>query len=271
MNKTTISTATGAVLLTAGALLPVTAANATTAPSPGGSPPTSPTGTPTGGPGTESPTGSPGTESPTSPGTESPTSPTGSPTSPTGSPTSPTGSPTSPGTGSPGGGAAQPKATTVTVTEKDNSLKLSKSTFTAGPYVFTVKNEGSREHALAISGPGLTTPKQTPGISPGTQAKLHVSLQPGTYQLWSPSDNDRAMGLQTKITVSGTGGVVPPASPTQTGSPTESPTGSPTESPTGSPTESPTESPTGSPTESPTESPTGAPTGSPTGPGTPGG
>jgi hypothetical protein len=161
----------------------------------------------------------------------------------------------------------QPQPATVTVTEKDNALKLSKSTFTAGPYIFTVKNEGSKEHALAMSGPGLTTPKQTPGISPGTQAKLHVTLQPGTYQLWSPSDDDRAAGLQTKITVSGSGGVVPPASPTQTGSPTESPTGSPTESPTGSPTES----PTGSPTESPPESPTGAPTGSPTGPGTPGG
>jgi hypothetical protein len=250
MNKTTISTATGAVLLTAGALLPVTAANATTAPSPGGSPPTSPTGSPP-----ESPT-SPGGESPTSPGTESPTSPTGSPTSPTGSPTSPTGSPTSPGTespSSPGGGAVQPKAVTVTVTENDDSLKLSKTTFTPGPYVFTAKNAGSKEHALAISGPGITTPKRTPGISPGTEAKLHASLQPGTYQLWSPTDNDRSMGLNTKITVSGSGGVVPPASPTQPGSPTQSPTGSPTQSPTGSPTQS----PTGSPTESPTGSPTG--------------
>ncbi|KAB2379949.1 hypothetical protein [Actinomadura montaniterrae] len=283
MNKSTISTTAGAVVLAAGALLPVSTAHATTAPEPGAPATTDPGG---GNPGGETPgggdtgapdTGAPDTGNPTDNGSPtdggSPTdsvSPTdnGSPTAP-GSPTTP-GSPTAPGatTPAPGGGApANPKATTVTVTEKEYSLKLSQTTFKAGPYIFIAKNAGTMQHALAISGPGITNAKVTPGISPGQQAKLNLSLQPGTYKLWCPIDDHRALGMQTKITVPGSGGVVPPGGPAQspTASPTESPTGSPTESP-GSPTESP-----GSPTESPPESPTGAPTGTPTGSGAPGG
>ncbi|MDL4816032.1 hypothetical protein [Actinomadura opuntiae] len=269
MNKTTISTTAGAFVLAAGALLPVSAAHATTVPrpgapattDPGGGNPGEPGGETPGGGGTDGPdTGAPDSGNPTDGG--SPTD-SGSPTMPgSESPTTPGGTPPAPG----GGAPANPKATTVTVTEKEYSLKLSQTTFKPGPYIFIAKNTGSMEHALAISGPGITNAKVTPGISPGQQTKLNLSLQPGTYQLWCPIDDHRSLGMETKITVPGSGGVVPPGGPAPSGSPTQSPTGGSSVSPPESPTTSPPESPT-----APPESPTGAPTGTPTGSGAPGG
>ncbi|MBO2456000.1 hypothetical protein [Actinomadura violacea] len=145
----------GAALLAAGALLPVSAAHATTSPSPGGK-------------------------------------------------TTMSGSPSTKG------------MTTVTVTEKEYSLSLSTTTFKPGMYTFVAKNAGTMMHGLAISGPGISGTKEIKGVKPGSSADLKVPLKAGTYQMWCPVDNHKALGMKTQITVSGAGGGAP-ASPSPSG------------------------------------------------------
>jgi plastocyanin len=81
-------------------------------------------------------------------------------------------------------------------------MALSTSSFTPGAYTFVVQDKGQVEHALAIKGPGVAT-VQTPLIGPGQSAELHVTLQPGTYEIWCPVDSHKALGMDTHITVSG--------------------------------------------------------------------
>ena len=105
-----------------------------------------------------------------------------------------------------GGGttaAAMPRTwtsdTPVTVTEREFSLTLSTKNFSPGTYIFTINNAGTASHGLSIKGPGVNSTSSI--ISGGKSTKLTVALKKGTYDLWCPVDNHRAMGMMTKITV----------------------------------------------------------------------
>ncbi|GAA1952624.1 hypothetical protein [Kitasatospora viridis] len=124
--------------------------------------------------------------------------------------------------------------TTVTVTEKEFSLALSQSQFAPGSYTFVGDNTGSVTHALAISGPGVST-VQTSSIPPGSKAQFTVTLQAGSYELWCPIDGHKALGMDTHIQVGGAS-----TSPSNTGSPSNATSPSNTTSPStaGTPTAS---------------------------------
>jgi plastocyanin len=109
------------------------------------------------------------------------------------------------------------KATTVTVTEKEYTLTPSTTTFKPGAYTFIAKNAGTMVHGLAISGPGISGTKQISAVKPGASANLKVALKSGTYQMWCPVDNHKALGMKMQLTVGGAGGGAP-ASPSPTGS-----------------------------------------------------
>lgn len=101
------------------------------------------------------------------------------------------------------GGNGTSAVTTVTVGETEYALHLSQSAFTPGHYQFVVDDQGHMQHSLAISGPGVNG-QQTSTLDPGQSARLDVTLQPGTYQLWCPVDGHRELGMSTTITVAGT-------------------------------------------------------------------
>lgn len=89
----------------------------------------------------------------------------------------------------------------MTVDEKEFSLTLSRTAFTVGTYTFVATDVGQVAHALAISGPGVST-TQTDTISPGGSARLTVTLEPGSYELWCPVGDHKGLGMDTHITVS---------------------------------------------------------------------
>lgn len=94
-------------------------------------------------------------------------------------------------------GGGQP----VTADETDFKIALSKSTFAAGTYTFTIDNKGGTTHALEIDGPGLTN-SRSDDVAPGASTSLTVTLQKGTYNVFCPVDGHRGLGMQTTITVS---------------------------------------------------------------------
>ena len=143
-----------------------------------------------------------------------------------GTKTSPSSSPSSSAAAGVGSSASGPSVgTKVTVTEKEYSLQLSRTDLTAGTYTFVATNAGTVAHALAISGPGVST-KQIDSISPGSTANLTVTLQAGSYELWCPIDGHKALGMDTHVQVAGaagsTGGTgaTPSASASRTGAAT---------------------------------------------------
>jgi plastocyanin len=89
----------------------------------------------------------------------------------------------------------------VTVTETDFKIALSRSTFAAGAYTFTIMNKGATTHALDIDGPGLSN-RTSDTVSPGASTSMTVTLQKGTYDVSCPVDGHRGLGMQTTIKVS---------------------------------------------------------------------
>jgi uncharacterized cupredoxin-like copper-binding protein len=96
----------------------------------------------------------------------------------------------------PGGSSA----TTVTATETDFHIALSASTFKPGSYTFKATNGGKFPHALEIDGPGVED-KASSQISPGQSTTLAVTLAAGTYEIYCPVANHKAMGMDLHITV----------------------------------------------------------------------
>jgi plastocyanin len=120
-----------------------------------------------------------------------PATPTARPTAGTASPAGPS-SPASPS--SPGA-----TGTVVPVSETEFKIGLSQTTFRAGTYTFTAKNDGQTTHALRIEGSGLTA--KTGNLAPGQSANLTVTLHPGRYDLDCPVDDHEALGMKREITV----------------------------------------------------------------------
>jgi uncharacterized cupredoxin-like copper-binding protein len=92
-----------------------------------------------------------------------------------------------------------------TIQVKETEFKLTPSSFTVskpGTVTFDVKNTGSVDHALEVEGNGVE--EETSTISPGSSAKLTVDLSKnGTYEVYCPVDNHRAMGMEAKLVVGG--------------------------------------------------------------------
>ena len=69
---------------------------------------------------------------------------------------------------------------------------------------FEATNAGTIGHALEVEGNGVE--EKTGTISPGSSAKLTVDLsKKGTYEVYCPIDGHRAMGMEAKLVVGGTG------------------------------------------------------------------
>ncbi len=98
--------------------------------------------------------------------------------------------------------APAPKVNRVVVTESDFKISLSSTTFHAGNYTFSAKNTGKTKHALSIVGPGLTNKPTSATLNPGQASDLIVPLKKGSYELWCPISNHKALGMDVHITVS---------------------------------------------------------------------
>lgn len=70
----------------------------------------------------------------------------------------------------------------------------------AGTYTFVIEQAGNHPHALAIQGAGVDEESDT--IEPGGRSEeMTVTLRPGTYEVWCPVGNHRAMGMELTLTV----------------------------------------------------------------------
>jgi uncharacterized cupredoxin-like copper-binding protein len=102
-----------------------------------------------------------------------------------------------------GGSASAVKAgSTIQISETE--YKLTPSTVnlaSAGTYTFDVKNDGSYEHALTVSGNGVD--ERTATIQPGSSAKLEVTVKNGSYDMFCPISNHAANGMKGSVMVGG--------------------------------------------------------------------
>lgn len=89
---------------------------------------------------------------------------------------------------------------TVTVTETEYELSLSRSAFTPGTYTFKVVDDGQTTHALEIEGPGVGE-QESDTLSAGQSTTMTVTLQKGSYELYCPVDGHKDLGMKTEITV----------------------------------------------------------------------
>ncbi len=73
---------------------------------------------------------------------------------------------------------------------------------------------GCAVHSLEIDGPGVSD-QRISGVAPaGQSSTLTVTLQPGSYEIYCPVANHKAMGMDTHITV---GAAAPAAQATPSG------------------------------------------------------
>ena len=93
-----------------------------------------------------------------------------------------------------------PPTKTVTAPLTDFAITLSSDEFTAGPYEFVLKDQGTHPHALAIMGPGLEN-TMSGILKPGTGETFPVTLKEGTYHLWCPVGKHADKGMSTMIRV----------------------------------------------------------------------
>ena len=105
---------------------------------------------------------------------------------------------TAPTTAAPSAAAA---GTKVDVTEKEFAITLSQAKFAPGAYTFTIKNQGSFPHNLAIEGPGVDT-QVSATLAGGQSGSLAVTLKAGSYELWCAVPGHKDKGMDMKITVS---------------------------------------------------------------------
>jgi plastocyanin len=78
---------------------------------------------------------------------------------------------------------------------------LSRHTLSAGPAIVQLVDFGEDPHDLRIERVGGTRVYGTPVIQPGSLYDLHLTLQPGAYELWCSIANHRELGMQARIVV----------------------------------------------------------------------
>ena len=91
-------------------------------------------------------------------------------------------------------------ATPVTATEKEYVIALSRTNFTPGTYIFTIKNIGQFKHDLRFNGPGLSNVGSAL-LLPGSTGTLTVTLTAGTYDVFCGVPTHKAKGMDLHITV----------------------------------------------------------------------
>jgi uncharacterized cupredoxin-like copper-binding protein len=110
------------------------------------------------------------------------------------------GSGSSSSAGSSSGGAGGVKISETEFKLDPSSAKVDK----AGKATFKVTNNGKIVHALEVEGPGEEA--ETDSIDPGKSATLTVDLsKAGTYEMYCPIGNHKAMGMEGKVVVAGGG------------------------------------------------------------------
>ena len=97
--------------------------------------------------------------------------------------------------------AAVIKTTSVTATETEYSIVLSRKVFKAGRYTFKVSNKGTYPHNLVVKGPGVAS-KKSATLMPGKSGTLTVTLKRGSYELWCSVPGHKDAGMDIKIKVS---------------------------------------------------------------------
>jgi uncharacterized cupredoxin-like copper-binding protein len=91
---------------------------------------------------------------------------------------------------------ASAASTTIHVTEKEFSIKLSKGSLARpGTVTFAVKNAGKMAHNFRING------KQTRLIQPGKTARLTVAFKKGSYHYICAVPGHAALGMKGVLTV----------------------------------------------------------------------
>lgn len=68
------------------------------------------------------------------------------------------------------------------------AVEISSDTVPAGEITFQVMNSGTMNHAFEVEGQGVE--EETPIVQPGGTATLTVSLEPGTYELYCPVQDE---------------------------------------------------------------------------------
>jgi uncharacterized cupredoxin-like copper-binding protein len=107
--------------------------------------------------------------------------------------------------------AAASGASTITVQMTEYKFALSRMNLSAGTYTFDAVNSGKIDHALAITGPGLSSPASTKTVQPGKSADLTVALQAGTYDVYCPVGNHKQLGMNLDLTVATSAATPAPA------------------------------------------------------------
>jgi uncharacterized cupredoxin-like copper-binding protein len=111
------------------------------------------------------------------------------------------GSAKAPATTAAASGAVAASGNQLTAGESEYKIVLSASTVKPGTYSIKAVNNGTIDHALEITGPGVSG-QQTPTISPGQSSVLTVKLAAGTYDVFCPVPGHKALGMDTELTVS---------------------------------------------------------------------
>lgn len=74
------------------------------------------------------------------------------------------------------------------------------SSLPTGTVAFEVTNNGDVEHNFKIEGQGIEESFET-NLQPGETGMLEVSLESGTYQVYSPANDDVNQGMTLEVTV----------------------------------------------------------------------
>ncbi len=89
--------------------------------------------------------------------------------------------------------------TEVEVRLFDRTLEMPPS-LPHGRVTFVVVNDGEEEHSFEIEGRGLHEELERP-LAPGETGKLAVELTAGTYSVYCPLGDHRALGMDRRLRV----------------------------------------------------------------------
>ncbi len=89
----------------------------------------------------------------------------------------------------------------VPVTLRDFAIEMPASV-PAGSLTFAVTNLGKQPHNFSIVGEGVEH-RFVRELGPGESQSMFIILLPGTYQIYSPVDNDRGKGMLATLTITG--------------------------------------------------------------------
>jgi plastocyanin len=89
--------------------------------------------------------------------------------------------------------------TTINVTEREYSIKLSGQKAPVGIVHFVIRNRGRYSHALSIKDGSFS--KRIALIKPGKTGTLTVNLKKGKVSIWCPVPGHAALGMKATLAV----------------------------------------------------------------------